>query len=140
MVRAYSQDLRERVKAEIESGATQEEVADLFCIGRSTVVRYMSRWRKQGHLFPDKVGGKKRHKLEAYEEHVKELVKTDPDQTLGELSKKLSALYGTVSLWAVRRFLHSRGYSYKKNTSGSRTRSSRCSSLSDTLEEVSEDH
>jgi 'Paired box' domain len=57
MGRPYSDDLRERVVAAIESGYTRKEVAELFNMALSTVGGFIRRKRETGSVGPDKFGG-----------------------------------------------------------------------------------
>ena len=49
-MRAYSRDLRERVVAAVDAGATQPEAAARFGVGLRTVERYLARRRSTGSL------------------------------------------------------------------------------------------
>jgi hypothetical protein len=57
--KAYSDDLRERAAAAIESGHTREEVAELYHLALSTVGGLIRRKRETGGAGPDEFGGQK---------------------------------------------------------------------------------
>ena len=59
-MKAYSIDLRERVvKAQLQ-GQTQEEVAQRFGVGSSSVGRYVQQYREEGTLEPKPRPGRAR--------------------------------------------------------------------------------
>src|SRR6202140_3668396 len=89
MGKPYSDDLRERVVAAIESGDTREEVAELYNMALSTVGGFIKRKRETGSVSPDKFGGYKTFSLEPHTDLVKELVAEQPDSTLAELGDRL---------------------------------------------------
>ena len=90
MGKPYSDDLRERVVAAIESGHTREEVAELYNMALSTVGGFIKRKRETGSVSPDKFGGYKTFLLEPHADLVKELVAEQPDSTLAELQVRLA--------------------------------------------------
>ena len=54
MAKPYSDDLRERVVADIEAGFTREEVAELYNLALSTVGGFIKRKRETGSVSPAK--------------------------------------------------------------------------------------
>ena len=66
MGKPYSDDLRERVVAAIESGHTREEVAELYNMALSTVGGFIKRKRETGSVSPGKFGGYKTFALEPH--------------------------------------------------------------------------
>src|ERR1700720_926382 len=114
MGKPYSDDLRERVVAAIESGDTREEVAELYNMALSTVGGFIKRKRETGSVSPDKFGGYKTFSLEPHTDLVKELVAEQPDRTLAELRDRLAKEQVTVSQSGVSRFLHHINLTFKK--------------------------
>src|SRR6266849_8677146 len=114
MGKPYSDDLRERVVAAIESGYTRKEVADLFNMALSTVGGFIRRKRETGNVSPDKFGGYKTFLLETYADLVKELVAEQPDSTLAELQVRLAKEKVKVSQSGISRFLHHINLTFKK--------------------------
>src|ERR1700726_3646224 len=104
MGKPYSDDLRERVVAAIESGDTREEVAELYNMALSTVGGFIKRKRETGSVSPDKFGGYKTFSLEPHTDLVKELVAEQPD--LAELQARLEKQKVKVSQSGISRFLH----------------------------------
>jgi putative transposase len=58
MAKPYSDDLRERAVAAIESGHTREEVAELYNLALSTVGGFIRRKRETDSVSPAKFGGR----------------------------------------------------------------------------------
>jgi transposase len=125
MGKPYSDDLRERVVAAIESGHTREEVAELFNVALSTVGGFIKRKRETGSVSPGKFGGYKTFLLEPHADLVKELVAEQPDSTLAELQVRLAKEKVKVSQSGIFRFLHHINLTFKKKSPCSRTRSAR---------------
>ena len=116
MGKPYSDDLRERVVAAIESGDTREEVAELYNMALSTVGGFIKRKRETGSVSPDKFGGYKTFSLEPHTDLVKELVAEQPDRTLAELRDRLAKEQVMVSQSAISRFLHHINLTFKKKS------------------------
>lgn len=116
MGKPYSDDLRERVVAAIESGHTREEVAKLFKIALSTVGGFIRRKRETGSVSPDKFGGYKTFSLEPHTDLVKKLVAEQPDSTLAELQVRLAKEKVKVSQSGISRFLHHIKLTFKKKS------------------------
>jgi transposase len=51
-MRAYPQELRERIVAAVDGGDPPDEVAEQFGVSVATVYRYLARRRQVGHLEP----------------------------------------------------------------------------------------
>ena len=71
MAKPYSDDLRERAVAAIESGHTREEVAELCNLALSTVGGFIRRKRETGSVSPAKFGGHKTFALAPHTDLVK---------------------------------------------------------------------
>jgi transposase len=71
MAKPYSDDLRERVAADIEAGFTREEVAELYNLALSTVGGFIERKRETGSVSPAKFGGHKTFALAPHTDLVK---------------------------------------------------------------------
>ena len=81
MAKPYSDDLRERAVAAIESGHSREEVAELYNLALSTVGGFIRRKRETGSVSPAKFGGHKTFVLAPHTDLVKKLVAEQPDST-----------------------------------------------------------
>jgi transposase len=51
-MKAYSQDLRERVLRAVDQGYPRTEIVQLFGISLSTLKRYLKQRREEGHVQP----------------------------------------------------------------------------------------
>ena len=67
MAKPYSEDLRARVIAAIEAGATRPEVADQYSVSLSSVGRFVRLDRETGSVSAAKFGGYKEFALAAHE-------------------------------------------------------------------------
>ena len=57
MPSALSVDLRERVVAAIEAGASRRQAAKRFGIGAASAIRWHERYRQDGQIAPKPMGG-----------------------------------------------------------------------------------
>ncbi len=74
MARPYSQDLRERMMWAVVSGQSRHEVARMFDVSASCVIKLMQRVDATGDCQPRKFGGHKRYALAEHEDTVRGLV------------------------------------------------------------------
>src|SRR5215471_416144 len=125
MGKPYSDDLRGRVVAAIDSGHTRVEVAKLYNIALSTVGGFLKRKRETGSVSPDKFGGYKTFTLEPHADRVRKLVAEQSDSTLAELQARLAKEKVKVSQSGISRFLHHINLTFKKKSARGRTRSPR---------------
>lgn len=114
MTRAYSNDLRERVVAAMQSGESCRSVAARFGIAPSSVVKWADRARRTGSVSPAKMGGYRRPLLEPHRDWLLEQVRNCPHVTLAALQDLLAERGVTVSHDTVWRFLRGCGFSFKK--------------------------
>ena len=85
-MRAYSQDLRERVIADCDLGMTSSQVAAKYRVSRAWVHRLVQRRRETGEVEP-RVQAKFRGRCldPTQEDRLRHLVTAQPDRTLAEL-------------------------------------------------------
>jgi transposase len=57
-MKAYSQDLRQRVLRAIDAGKRQVEVAATFAISTATIKGYLKARRVRGHVLPKAIPGR----------------------------------------------------------------------------------
>src|ERR1700704_467234 len=114
-MRAYSNDLRERIVAAVErSEQSIRQIARLFSVSLSCVVRLLQRQRRTGSAQPQPHGGVPPRKLEAAAEaRLLELVRAQPDATLAELRERRGV---RCSLMTIARALKRRRITRKKKT------------------------
>jgi transposase len=114
-MRAYSNDLRERIVAAVERGEHSiRQIARLFSVSLSFVVRLLQRKRQTGSVQPKPHGGIPPRKLDAAAEaRLLELVHAQPDATLAELRDRLGV---RCSLMTIARALKRQRITRKKKT------------------------
>jgi transposase len=127
MTQPYSVDLRKRVVAAVEAGASCRAVAVRFAVSVSFVVKLMPRWRQRGTVEPDQYGGWKRSPLLAHTDRVLALVAQMPDMTIEELRCRLAARGVQTSRSALGRFLQGQGLTRKKRPGTPPSRTARTS-------------
>ncbi len=115
MTRPYSIDLRERAVALVKGGQSRHQVAKLFKVGVSSVIRWCARQRDSGTCAAKPMGGHRRPILLSEREWLLARLSVAPDLTvrglLGELGDRgIKVSYG--ALWA---FLAAEGLTFKKN-------------------------
>ena len=120
MAKPYSEDLRARVVAAIEAGATRPEVAYQYSVSLSSVGRFVRLDRETGSVSAAKFGGYKEFALAGHEALVRQLVGKQPDITLAELVTQLAKKKITIGKSSVSRFLHHLKLSFKKKSAGHR--------------------
>ena len=89
MAKPYSRDLRERMVRAVQAGRSRHEVARMFEVSASCVIKLMHRYEATGDYAPGKFGGHKRSALIGFEDKVRGLVAEQPDVTVTELWRKL---------------------------------------------------
>ena len=120
MAKPLSEDLRRRVVAAIEGGATTPETAEQCGVSISSVGRFLRLQRETGSVSSAKFGGYKDFALAAHEGLVRQLVADQPDITLAELEARFAKKKITVGKSSISRFLHHLKLPFKKKPSGGR--------------------
>ena len=115
MMRPYSNDLRERIVAAVDRGEhSLRELATLFCVSLSCIVRLLRRHRDTGSVTPKPHGGGAPAKIDAQHlERLRELLRAQPDATLAELRDRLGV---PCSLMAIDRALRRARITRQKKT------------------------
>lgn len=114
-MRAFSNDLRERIVAAVERGGyTLRQLAALFSVDVSVIVRLRQRKRQTGSIAPKPHRGGRCRKLDdATQGRLLELVRQQPDATLAELRQQLGVVCG---LTTIHRALKRHGITRKKKS------------------------
>ena len=123
---AYSSDLRERVVAAVNEGATRHEAAERFDISVSSAVRWHQAWRNEGRCEAKPTGGS-RSRLEDYVEKIVVLIEEQCDRTLDEIVVAMHKRKIPGSRTALFRFLERHGITLKKKSCTPPSRSGRTS-------------
>lgn len=114
MARPYSNDLRERVALAVGTGRSVREVAALFSVSVSSVVKWSQRQRATGSAAARRMGGHRKRLLEPHRALVIERLKAMPDLTLKALVAELAERGITTCPVSVWRLVRSEGMSFKK--------------------------
>src|SRR5262249_6491192 len=114
-MRAYSNDLRERIVAAAQRGEhSLRQIARLFVVSLSCVVRLLQRHRQTGSVQPKPHAGGPTPKLDAQaQERLLDLVRQQPDATLAELRDRLGV---PCCLMTIARVLQRHQITRKKKT------------------------
>jgi len=113
MGRPYSEDLRSRIVAAVEDGATRTAAAGQFGVSVSCAIKLVQRFRQTGSVAPAP-RGRKPFALAAHDALVRELVAARRDMTLDELTLELEDRGIHVGRSSVNRFLKACGLTLKK--------------------------
>jgi len=120
MPRAYSADVRERVIASVQGGASRREAAEQFEVSASAAIKWLHAWQLDGRTAAKRRGGS-RSPLEDHRDHLLALVENQPDLTLDEIVAALHKQGITTSRSSVWRFFDRHGITFKKNSARGRT-------------------
>ncbi len=115
MAKAYDRDLRVRVVAAVEAGATTEEAAARFGIGKATAGAWARLKRATGDVTPGRQGQPPGSKLDPHAEFIFALIEEKADISLAEIAERLAAERGVRAVPAtVWYFFDKRDWTFKK--------------------------
>ena len=123
--KAYSGDLRERVIAAVETGASRHEAAESFEISVASAIKWLQRWREDKSAAPKPRGGSV-SPLEEFAAEILTVIAEYPDLTLGETLAQLRKRRIKTSRSALWRFLDRHNITLKKKPASGRATASRC--------------
>ena len=90
MAKTYGQDLRERVIAAVEAGASRRAAGKRFAVGVSTAIGWVRAWFEEGRNTAKPTGGDPRsHRIEAQRDAILGAIEAQPDIRLAELAARL---------------------------------------------------
>jgi transposase len=107
-------DLRERAVEAVESGASRREIAEIFKVGVSSVIRWCHRWSETGSAAPKPSGGSV-SPLEEHSDWILALIAKQPDLTLEEILAAMAKQGIPGSRSALQRFFDRHNVSFKKS-------------------------
>ncbi len=138
MAKPYSNDLRERVVAAVESGGmSRHQAAEHFGVAASTAIKWVRRLRQTGSVAPGQMGGHKPKAIRgAYQDWLIDRCQRQ-DFTLRGLVVELAERGLEVDYRSVWEFVHAQKLTYKKSPYRRRTGSSRRRAASRAMAEVS---
>jgi len=139
MGKPYSEDLRGRVVAAVESGGLScHRAAAQFGVGVSTAINWVNRWRETGSVAPGQMGGHRPKSISGERRTWLLERMRERDFTLRGLVAELADRGLKVDYRTVWSFVHAEKLSFKKNRGGWRTRPSRRRAAAGTVDQVSE--
>ena len=113
MPRAYSADMRERVIARVESGASRREAAERYDVSPSTAVIWVKCFHETGRCAAKPRGGST-SALEDYADFLLALIEEQADLTLDEVVCAMRKHRIAGSRTAVWRFFQRHKITFKK--------------------------
>jgi transposase len=122
MTRVYSldlRDLRERVIAAMDGGASRREAAERFEISVSSAIRWLKRWTSTGSAAAEVQGGS-RWLLEDHASWLLALIAAQADLTLEEVIPAMRKQGMAGSRTAVWRFFERHGITFKEHSARQR--------------------
>ncbi|MFG1464568.1 IS630 family transposase [Xanthobacter sp. DSM 24535] len=115
MANALSLDLRQRVVAAVEAGASRRQAAARFGVGISSAIRWVAQARTTGNLEPRRRGGCRPSRIDGHADLIMEWVGAEPDLTLPEIAARLDGAVGyRPPPSVVHDFFKRRGVTQKK--------------------------
>jgi transposase len=122
-MRAYSQDLRERVLRAIDQGKSRQEIVEMLGVSLATIKRYLKQRREQGHVRPQVIPGREPKKRTMLEAGLEPQLRAHDDATLEHHCDVWEQSHGErVSRWTMSRAIKRLGWSRKKKTLGASER------------------
>lgn len=127
MAKPLSEDLRVRVIAAVQAGATRRAAAERFGVSAASAVRWVDAFRATGQVTARSRGGDQRSgRIEAFRAVILAAVGAEKDITLAELAALLLREHGVrFAISTVWRFLSRHELTHKKSGSGQRTATAR---------------
>ena len=123
MSKALSLDLRLRVLAAVEAGASHRQAAERFGVSAASVSRWRAIAREKGDPRPGPLGGDRRSgRIEAQGGLIRSLLAATPDLTIEELRRALAERGHAFGYGTIQRFFRRHALTRKKRP---RTRVSR---------------
>lgn len=115
-MKAYSQDLRERILRAGDQGYPRAEIVQLFGISLSTLKRYIKQRREEGHVRPKAISGRPPKKRAQVEAGVLAQLQAHIDATLEQHCDLWEQAHGArVSRWTTSRAIKKLGWTRKKS-------------------------
>jgi transposase len=124
-MRAYSQDLRDRVLRALERGEGPTGIARRFEVSRMWVYQVRRRFEREGSRESLRQGGYRISRIAHWEETIRGWIAAEVDLTLAELSERLAGLGVSLKVSALWHQLDQWGLRFKKNAARQRARTRR---------------
>lgn len=118
-MKAYSQDLRERVLRAVDQGRPRAEIVQLFGISLATIKRYLKQRREKGHVRPKAIPGRPPKKRAQVEAGVLSQLQVHADATLEQHCTMWELAHDErMSRWTMSRAIKKLGWTRKKSPWG----------------------
>ncbi len=125
-MRAYSQDLRDRVLSALERGERPTDIAVRFEVSRGWVHQVRKQLQSEGRRTSLPIGGHRISVLAHLEPVLRAWIAEKPDLTLAEMCERLAKEHEiAIKAPALWHQLNKWGLSYKKNSARQRARTAR---------------
>lgn len=124
-MRAYSQDLRDRVLRALERGERPTEIARRLEVSRVWVYQVRDCWQEEGRRCSLQVGGYRRSCLAGYESQLRSWIEAEVDLTLAEMCERLAMEGIRIKVPALWHQLDKWDLTLKKNPARQRARARR---------------
>ena len=122
LMKAYSQDVRERILRAVDHGYPKTEIVQMFGISLSTLKRYVKQRREKGHMQPKAIPGRPSKKRAQVEAGMLPQLQAHNDATLEQHGDLWEQTHGErVSRWTRSRAIKRLGWMRKKSRSGPRS-------------------
>lgn len=122
-MKAYSEDLRERILRVVDLGCPRAEVAQLFGVSLATIKRYLKQRREEGHVRPKAIPGRPPKKRAQVEADVLPQLQVHDDATLEQHCAMWEQTHSErVSRRTMSRAIMKLGWTRKKKSVGATER------------------
>lgn len=121
-MRAYSQDLRERVLRALDRGDRPTDIARRFEVSRIWVYQVRARVQRTGQRNSLRIGGYRQSRLAESELVLRSWIEAEPGLTLAELQLRLAERGVAIKIGALWHQLNKWNLSFKKNPARQRAR------------------
>jgi len=114
-MKAYSEDLRERILWAVDQGHPRAEIVQRFGVSLSTVKRYLKLRRDEGHVRPKAIPGRTPKKRAQVQAGLETQLRAHADATLEQHCEMWEQAHGEpVSRWTMSRAIKQLGWTRKK--------------------------
>ena len=114
-MKAYSQDLREKVPRAVDQGKPRREIVNMFDVSLATLKRYLKQRRETGNVLPKPIPGRPSKKLAPLEAGLVAQLKAHTDVTLEDHCRLWETTSGMrVSTSTMSRAIRRVGWTRKK--------------------------
>jgi transposase len=118
-MKAYSQDVCERVLRAVDQGYPKAEIVQLFGISRASIKRYLKQRREEGHVRPKAIPGRPPKKRAMLQAGLLPQLQAYDDATLEQHCAMWEHTCGErVSRWTMSRAIEKLGWTRKKVDAG----------------------